>query len=101
MPTKRPFFLASALLALASTPPRAEANERHFTYTYETAVLPQGAKELEFWTTPRLGREDYFARFDQRLEFEVGLTNRLQTSVYLNMDAVTQDVRVMDMTARE
>ena len=79
---------------LAATP-LAYANERHLTYTYETAVLPRGAKEIEIWTTPRLGRDDYYARFDERLEFEVGVTDRLQTSLYLNWNAITSEAEVM------
>jgi hypothetical protein len=78
-----------ALLASALVPRLASANERHLTYTYESNVLPQGAKELEVWTTTRLGRHGYFAQFDHRLEFEVGLTNKLQTSFYLNMSSQT------------
>lgn len=62
----------------------ASANERHFAYTYETAVLPPGGKELEVWTTLRHGRDDYFSALDQRLEFEVGLTEGLMTAFYLN-----------------
>jgi hypothetical protein len=81
--------LASALLVLAIAP-AARANDRHFTFTYESAVLPQGGRELEVWTTPRLGRDDYFARFDHRVEFEVGLTGRLMTSLYLNFSGTTQ-----------
>lgn len=86
-------LLAPALLlAFALVAPRsARANERHLTYTYESAVLPQGARELEVWTTPRLGRDTYFARFDHRLEFEVGLTGKLQTSLYLNFAGETAE----------
>jgi hypothetical protein len=62
----------------------ASANERHFTYTYETAVLPPGAREVEVWSTGRLMREQRSTRFDERVEFEVGLTERLQTALYLN-----------------
>src|SRR3954462_8025614 len=87
------WFLPAVLLALPAValPRAASANERHFTYTYESAVLPQGARELEVWTTPRLGRDQYFARFDHRLEFEVGLTGRLQTSLYLNFSGQTAE----------
>lgn len=67
----------------------ASANERHFSYTYESAVLPPGARELEVWTTSRIGREDFYVRFDQRLEFEVGLTDRVMTAFYLNTSATT------------
>src|SRR4051794_20626531 len=83
-----PLLIAVPALAL---PGRASANERHFTYTYESAVLPQGARELEVWTTARLGRHQYFAQFDHRLEFEVGLTPRLQTSLYLNFSGQTAE----------
>src|SRR4051812_33373099 len=86
-------WLVSLLLAVPAIalPRLATANERHFTYTYESAVLPQGARELEVWTTARLGRDQYFARFDHRLEFEVGLTGRLQTSLYLNFSGETAE----------
>ena len=67
----------------------AQASQRRFTYTYESGVLTRGQIELEPWTTFRIGKEDYYSRIDQRLEFEVGLSNRLQTSFYLNMHAVT------------
>ena len=62
----------------------AHANERHFTSTYESGVLPAGAKELEVWSTVGVGRDSRYLGFDHRLEFEVGLTDRLQTSFYLN-----------------
>src|SRR5262245_41025086 len=67
----------------------AIANERHFTYAYETAVLPPGARELAVWTTPRIGKDTFYPRFDQRVEFEVGLTDRLMTAFYLNATAKT------------
>lgn len=67
----------------------AEANQRHFTYTYESAVLPKSAREFELWTTYRSGRTDYYSRFDQRAEFEWGLTDRLMTSFYLNWHSLS------------
>ena len=79
----------TALLAVALLLGAAQANERHFTHTYETAVLPPGAKELETWTTLRTGREDYFSALDHRLEFEVGVTERLMTAFYLNWNNTT------------
>jgi hypothetical protein len=60
------------------------ANERLFTYTYESPVLPAGALEIELWTTPHLMRDHYYARFDQRIEFEVGPGGKVQTAFYLN-----------------
>jgi hypothetical protein len=73
------FIASGALLAVP-----ASANQRHFTYTYETATLPMGTAEIEPWTTVRLMREDYYVRFDHRLEFEVGLLDNFQAALYLN-----------------
>lgn len=59
----------------------AHANERRFTYTYETMVLPKGAIEIEPWVTLKPAEGLY--EFDNRLEFEVGVTDRLQSALYL------------------
>ncbi len=81
---------AVGVLGLRSSP--AAANDRHFTYTYETATLNAGDVELEPWTTYRAGRERYYSRFDQRLELEVGVTDHLMSAWYLNLTAVAADV---------
>ena len=86
---KRVLMAVLGLAALAGT--SAGASERHFTFTYESAVLPPGKWELEPWNTFRLGKEDYFARLDTRLEAELGLSDRLQTSLYLNLSSRTAD----------
>lgn len=67
------------------------ANERHFSYTYESGVLPPGERELELWSTYRTGRHDLYVRLDHRAEFEWGLTDRLMTSFYLNWQDITQE----------
>jgi hypothetical protein len=69
----------------------AAASERHFTYTYESGVLRPGAREFEPWSTFRLGKSDFYSRLDTRLEAELGLTDRLQTALYLNLKAVSAD----------
>ncbi len=88
--------LALAMTAAAGTiaagPAVGRANERHFTYTYESAVLPPGAKELEVWTTPRIGKDSYYVRFDERVEFEVGVTDRVMSAFYLNISNTTAQV---------
>jgi hypothetical protein len=78
----RPHAFAWLGLALAAAP--VLANERHFAYTYETAVLPPGGRELETSNTLRLGRDQYYAALDHRLEFEVGVGERVMSSFYLN-----------------
>jgi len=50
------------------------------------------SKELEIWTTPRLGKDNgYYAALDNRLEFEVGITKHLQSAFYINFSNVTSD----------
>lgn len=80
-----------AFLILAVSAAVAAASERHFTYTYESAVLRPGARELEPWNTFRLGQSGFYSRLDTRLEAELGLTDRLQTSLYLNLKAQSAD----------
>jgi hypothetical protein len=68
------------------------SNERKFSYTYQSGVLGKGNKELEIWTTARIGKDiPYFARTDHRMEFEWGITNKLQTAFYLNFRNVSMD----------
>ncbi len=74
-------FVASLFFATEA----AVANKRHFTYTYETAVLPKGSHELEIWNTVRINRKDFYRGLDTRTEFEFGLGGNLQTSLYLNV----------------
>ena len=75
--------LSLACLGLFLALPAA-ANERRFVYSYESLALAEGAKEIELWMSPRIGRADYYVRFDNRVELELGLTNRLMTALYLN-----------------
>ncbi|MBI4509431.1 MAG: hypothetical protein HY698_07320 [Deltaproteobacteria bacterium] len=91
MKANRCFVLGLGACAIAALPRVAEANERHMTYTYESAVMPKGAMELELWTTPRIGRDKSFARFDQRVELEYGVTDSLLTALYLNFNYVRAD----------
>jgi hypothetical protein len=68
------------------------ANERKFGYTYQSGVLGKGNKELEIWTTARIGKDiAYFARTDYRMEFEWGISGKLQTAFYLNYMNIRQD----------
>ena len=89
-----PSVLLTALmasLALATASP-AQANERRFTYTYESALLNPGDREIEPWSTFRMGRADFYNRLDNRLEFEMGVVKGLQTALYFNWSSVTKDV---------
>jgi hypothetical protein len=70
----------------------AVAQDRIFTYVYQSLVLNKGEKELEVWATYLTGKEDYFRALDTRAEFEVGLGKRIQTSFYLNYSSKSMGV---------
>ena len=60
------------------------AQDRLFTYTYQSTVLNKFQKEIEIWTTLHNGRTNFYRGLAHRMEFEVGLGGNLQTSFYLN-----------------
>lgn len=68
----------------------SNAQDRIFTYTYQSNVLNKGQREIEVWNTLRQGKQDFFSRLDNRTEFEVGLGSNLQTSFYLNLNTITR-----------
>jgi hypothetical protein len=68
----------------------ALANERHFTYTYDSMVLPEGVRELEVWTTVAPSADDLVMK--QRLEIEIPVTERLMTAFYMNTKASRGEV---------
>jgi hypothetical protein len=85
----RAVSLVTALTLFA--PAAASANARRFSYSHESAVLPKGTRELEFWTTNRIGRDTHYSRFDNRLEVEYGLTDQLMAAWYVNTRAVSAE----------
>jgi len=80
-------FIAMATFSLARP---ALAGESPFGYVYTTDTHPRGERELEQWLTRRhaQSRGDYDL-WQGRTEFEYGVTDRLQTSLYLNYDRVS------------
>lgn len=85
-------LVAACALAILFSAAEASATQRHFTYTYESPVLNPGDAELEPWTTFKWGRDNYYSSVEQRLEFEIGVVPNLQTSLYWNFAATSQDV---------
>jgi len=79
------------LVALGTLHSHAQASERRFTYTYGSSVVHPGGIEFEPWTTFRSGRDGFYNRFDHRFEFELGLTDRLQTAWYFNFSSILMD----------
>jgi hypothetical protein len=92
MNAKTTMILMLLSLILPMGMPGAQAQDRLFTYTYQSTVLNRGQMELESWHTIRTGREDFYVRYDNRTEFEVGLGSNLQTAFYLNITSKTTTV---------
>lgn len=63
---------------------QVNAQDRVFNYTYQSGVLNKGQKEIEIWTTLATGRENFYRGIMHRMEYEIGLGGKLQTSLYLN-----------------
>ena len=80
------FLFLSLLLPAADF-----ANERKFTYTYETLTLPPGTREIEIWNTYRTDKDYFYRRIDQRVEYEFGITENFMSAFYLNTSWRLQD----------
>src|SRR5687768_11304036 len=63
-----------------------QAQDRIFTYTYQSTVLNKGQREIEIWNTLESGKDDYYRRLRHRIEYELGLGGNVQTAFYLNLD---------------
>lgn len=88
MNTRHVLFLVPLLVL----PSLARANERLFTYTYESATLNPGDVEFEPWTTVLAGKASHFLRLDQRFEFEFGLTDAFHMAWYVNLRGESKDL---------
>lgn len=77
--------LASLLpLLLLGVAPASHADENMFGYVYGADTLPKGANEVYLWVTQRSGKgKGTYEATDVQVEFEHGITDRLQASLYL------------------
>jgi hypothetical protein len=72
--------------------PSARADENLLGYSYGADTLPKGHWELYQWITHRAGKADgTYRATDYYTELEYGITDRLQTSLYLT--AATYKIR--------
>ncbi len=82
---RKKIVISLALIGAASAASPAAADERFFTYSYETDTLPVGAWEYEQWVTLQSGHEDGdFTEWNFRSEIETGITERLKGALHLN-----------------
>lgn len=75
------------LALLLSLLPDVSANERRFTYTYDSLVLPKQARELEPWATVTFLPDHQGLALSNRMELEWAVSNRLLTAFYINWSA--------------
>lgn len=85
-----PSLLSCASLAAALfTAPALHADENLFGYTYGAETLPKGRSEVYTYQTLRLDKGDgHYLGWDQKYEFEYGITDHLQASLYVNFNLV-------------
>lgn len=77
--------LLAAGLAVVLVAPAALADRRYFVNSYTPYLATEGSLELETHTIARTGLEGTSATgFNNRIEFEYGMTDKLTTAVYLN-----------------
>jgi hypothetical protein len=74
--------IASLIAAFVALPGSSEANDRRFTYSYETTTMPKGALEFEPWFTFK--HYDDKDRYEFRYELEYGVTDNFQLAAYLS-----------------
>jgi hypothetical protein len=78
--TSRPLII----LTLVLWPALCLAGARHFTFLYEATTSAPGSVEMENWVTFQTGKDqERFSQVDFRHEFEFGITDKLQLSVYV------------------
>ena len=81
-----------SIIAISLVSVAAFSQDRMFAYTYQTNVLNKGDFDLEFQNQLSTGKTGAFSPYvfgqhlDQRLELEVGLGKKVQTSFYLNSE---------------
>jgi len=98
------YGLAPLLAAVGPCPSAAHADERRFTYVYESTVHAPGEIAYEQFVTWKTDREDRpgFNRLDLRHEFEFGVVEDFQIGLYLpdwriEWDDASSSVRFRDV----
>jgi hypothetical protein len=77
------------------------SQDRNFSRVYQSSVLTKGIREIEVFNDYNAGRTYHYRELKNRLEFENGLSNRLQTSLYINVDQRFQEQPVGTMLSIE
>jgi hypothetical protein len=81
----------AALLLISAT---AAAEPRSFTETYEYPTLPEGDTEVALWhgQARDTWKSPSVQRFDEQLQIDYGITDRLETSLFTVFTQSTEQV---------
>jgi hypothetical protein len=76
--------VALVIFCLGSAPMLVRADDRKFTFVYESTTMPAGEVEYEQWVTWKTHKDNdaKFDRFEFRHELEFGVTDRFQVALY-------------------
>ena len=74
-----------SVLVFCAVPATMQADENFFGYSYGSETIPKGRNEAYVWLTTRTGKGvGTYRALDNFNEYERGLTDHLQASLYLN-----------------
>ncbi|HAS55105.1 MAG TPA: hypothetical protein DCS42_13790 [Nitrospiraceae bacterium] len=90
---KRIYVGLIGVLAMVLFGGHAQADQRSYVWTYEYLTLSKDSAELEFYQTAvtKDRQKDNSSDWQQQLELEYGLTNRLDAALYQVYDQKEQD----------
>jgi hypothetical protein len=71
-------------LMVCLSPSLGFSADRHFIFNYESNNLGAGERDLETYTFFQFGRDSFYSAMNQSIEFEAGLDEGVQSSLYLN-----------------
>jgi hypothetical protein len=80
---------ALLIFAMTGFVPFLSAQDRVFTYTYQSNVLTPQQREIEVYNTFHLQRQDFYRGYQSKVEFETGIAKNLQASLYLITNTAT------------
>ena len=78
-------FIAGILLLVVLEADTAQADRRSYVWTYEYQTMPKGESEIEYYLThkaPDLHKYDEKNTWQHQAEYEYGITDRWDISVY-------------------
>jgi hypothetical protein len=93
MNMKRTFMALMAGVFLALSAGTAPADQRSYVWTYEYLTLAKDSAELEYYQTAvtKDRQKDSSSDWQQQLELEYGITDRLDAALYQVYDQKEQD----------